>query len=52
LGGLETDLLLERLTAFFPTNPCLERRDRNPPRKEPSARRLLNFPKRQKNHCF
>lgn len=47
-GGLETDLLLERLTALFLTNPCLERRDRNPPRKKTSARRLLNFHKRQK----
>lgn len=51
-GGLETDLLLERLTALFLTNPCLERRDRNPPRKKTSARRLLNFHKRQKKHCF
>jgi hypothetical protein len=51
-GGLETDLLLERLTGLFLTNPCLERRDRNPPRKKTSARGLLNFHKRQKKHCF
>lgn len=51
-GGLETDLLLERLTALFLTNPCLERRYRNPPRKKSSARGLLNFHKRQKKHCF
>jgi hypothetical protein len=51
-GGLETDLLLERLTALFLTNPCLERRDRNPPRKKSSSRVLLNFHKRQKKHCF
>jgi hypothetical protein len=51
-GGLETDLLLERLTALFLTKPCLERRDRNPPRKKSSSRGLLNFHKRQKKHCF
>jgi len=51
-GGLETNLLLEQLTALFLTNPCLERNHRNPPRKKPSARALLNFHKRQKKHCF
>jgi hypothetical protein len=36
-GGFETDLLLERLAALLLTNPCLERRDRNPPRKMTST---------------
>lgn len=51
-GNLDTDSLLEQLTALFLTNPCLERSHRNPPRKRSSARALLNFHKRQKKHCF
>jgi hypothetical protein len=51
-SGLETDLLLERLTALFLTNPCLERRYCNPTRKKSSSRVLLNFHNRQKKHCF
>ena len=51
-GGLETDALLEQLTALFLTNPCLERSHRNPPRKNTATRVLLNFHKRQKKHCF
>ena len=52
LGGLATGPLLEKLTALFLTNPCLERKGRNPPRKKSSARALLDFHKRQKKHCF
>jgi hypothetical protein len=52
MGNLETGPLLEKLTALFLTNPSLERKDRNPPRKKPSARVLLDFHKRQKKHCF
>ena len=52
VGGLETDALLEKLTALFLTNPCLERSHRKPPRKNTSSRALLNFHKRQKKHCF
>ena len=52
LGGLATGPLLERLTALFLTNPCMERKDRNPSRKKSSARALLDFHKRQKKHCF
>ncbi len=52
VGRLETDALLEKLTALFLTNPCLERSHRNPPRKNTSSRTLLNFHKRQKKHCF
>ncbi len=51
-GDTETDLLEEKLTALFLTNPTIERKHRNPPRKKSSARRLLNFHKRQKKHCF
>ena len=46
------DPLLEKLTALFLSNPCLERQHRNPPRKKSSARVLLNFQKREKKHCF
>ena len=52
LGGLATGPLLEKLTALFLTNPCLDRKGRNPPRVKTSARGLLDFHKRQKKHCF
>jgi len=51
-GEDETDLIEEKLTALFLTNPTVDRKHRNPPRKKSSARRLLNFHKRQKKHCF
>lgn len=44
--------LLEKLTALFLTNPCLERNHRTPPRNKISARTSLDFHKRQKKHCF
>lgn len=44
--------LLEKLTALFLSNPCLDRQHRNPPRKKSSAKTLLNFQKREKKHCF
>jgi len=47
MGDLEA-----KLTALFLTNPTLDRKHRNPPRKKSSSRRLLNFHKRQKKHCF
>jgi hypothetical protein len=49
-SDMETDPLLEKLTALFLTNPCLERNHRNPPRKNSSARVLLNFQKRVTSH--
>ena len=49
---LEPEPLLERLTILFQTNPCLERKHRNPPRINSSSRRLLNFQKRQRKRCF
>ncbi|BCG65167.1 MAG: transposase, IS4 family [Methyloprofundus sp.] len=52
LGDTETNFIEEKLTALFLTNPTIERKHRNPPRKKSSARRLLNFHKRQKKHCF
>lgn len=51
-GNEPTEPLLEKLTALFLSNPCLERQHRNPPRKKSSARTLLNFQKREKKHCF
>lgn len=44
--------LLEKLTALFLSNPCLDRQHRNPPRKKSSDKTLLNFQKREKKHCF
>jgi hypothetical protein len=52
LSGLETESLLERLTALFLTNPCLERKHRNPPRTKSSDKALLDFHKRRKKRCF
>ena len=52
LGKGETNEIEEKLTALFLTNPTMERKHRNPPRKKSSPRRLLNFHKRQKKHCF
>jgi len=52
LGKTETGDLEAKLTALFLTNPTLDRKHRNPPRKKSSSRRLLNFHKRQKKHCF
>lgn len=51
-SDMPIDPLLEKLTALFLQNPCLERSDRNPPRKKSSTRVLLNFHKRHKKHCF
>ena len=52
VGDLATGPLLEKLTALFLTNPCLDRKGRNPPRVKTSARGLLDFHKRQKKNCF
>ena len=49
---LNRTAIVEKLTALFLTNPTVDRKHRNPPRKKSSARRLLNFHKRQKKHCF
>ena len=48
----DTGPLLEQLTAVFLTNPCLDRSQRNPPRKNTSTHTLLGFHKRQKKVCF
>lgn len=52
MGGMEAGPLLERLTALFLQNPTLVRKGRNPPRKNTSARGLLDFHRRRKKHCF
>lgn len=51
-GDTEIKTLEEKLTALFLMNPVIVREHRNPPRKKSSARRLLNFQKRRKKHCF
>lgn len=52
MSGMASDRMLEKLTALFLQNPCLERKGRNPPRKKASATVLLNFHKRLKKQCF
>jgi Transposase DDE domain len=52
MSSMASDVLIERLTVLFLQNPCLERKDRNPPRKKSSATVLLNYHKRVKKQCF
>jgi Transposase DDE domain len=52
MGGLATDVVIQKLTALFLQNPCLERSDRNTPRKKSSDTVLLNYHKRLKKQCF
>lgn len=52
MSDMAGDRLLEKLTALFLQNPCLERKGRNPPRKKSSATILLNYHKRLKKQCF
>lgn len=52
MSGMASDRMLDKLTALFLQNPCLERKERNPPRKKTSATGLLNYHKRMKKQCF
>ena len=52
MSGLAADVIFQQLTAMFLKNPCLERKNRNPPRKNSSATILLNYHKRLKKQCF
>ncbi len=47
-SDLDTQPLMERLTALFLTNPTCARPQCHPPRQKSSARALLDFPCRQK----
>lgn len=49
---LDTQPLIERLTALFLTHPTSARPQRRPPRQQTSARALLDFHRRQKKHCY
>lgn len=51
-SDLDTQPLIERLTALFLTNPTSARPHRHPPRQKTSARALLDFHRRQKKHCY
>ena len=51
-SNLDTQPLIERLTALFLTNPTSARPHRHPPRQKTSARALLDFHRRQKKHCY
>jgi hypothetical protein len=46
------DPLMEKLTALFLSNPCLDRQHRNPPRKKSSARTLLTIKNARKSIVF
>lgn len=52
MSSMAGNVLIERLTALFLQNPCLERKGRNPPRKKSSATVLLNYHRRLKKQCF
>jgi hypothetical protein len=52
MSDMAEDMLLEKLTALFLQNPCLERKGRNPPRKKSSSTVLLNYHRRLKKQCF
>ena len=51
-SNLDTQPLIERLTALFLTHPTCARPQRRPPRRKTSARALLDFHRRQKKHCY
>ncbi len=51
-SDLDTQPLIERLTALFLTHPTCARPQRRPPRRKTSARALLDFHRRQKKHCY
>jgi hypothetical protein len=52
LGDEDADTIRERLTALFLTNPTSYREGRNPPRKNTSARGLLDYHRRRRKHCY
>lgn len=52
MSGIASDVMIEKLTALFLKNPCLERKERNPLRKKASTTVLLNYHKRLKKQCF
>ncbi len=45
-------ILLDKLTTLFMVNTCVVRKNRDVPRKKASARRSVNFHKRQKKQVF
>ena len=52
LGDEDAETIRERLTALFMTNPTAYREGRNPPRKNTSARGLLDYHRRRRKHCY
>lgn len=52
LGDEDAETIRERLTALFMTNPTAYREGRNPPRKNTSARGLLDHHRRRRKHCY
>jgi hypothetical protein len=52
LGDEDAATMRERLTALFLTNPTSYREGRNPPRKNTSARGLLDYHRRRRKHCY
>ena len=52
MGSASPEDTLEELTELFTTNPTLIRRDRKPPRGNPSSHQLLGFWKRKRKAVF
>jgi hypothetical protein len=52
MSSAPQDEVLEELEQLFKQNPTLERKDRKPPRKNPSSHRILGFWKRQRKMVF
>jgi hypothetical protein len=48
----DTETIRERLITLFMISPMSYREGRNPPRKTTSARRLVEYDRRRRNHCY
>jgi len=51
-GESDTDLILKELHRLFLTNPTCNRKDRTVKRKKSSSRKLLDYWKRRRKHCY
>jgi len=51
-GEADTDSILEKLHKLFLMNPTCRREDRKIPRQKSSSRKLLDYWKRRRKHCF
>lgn len=51
-GEGDTDSMLRKLHKLFLMNPTCRRKDRKKPRQKSSSRKLLDYWKRRRKHCF